>query len=144
MRSPPRSAAAGAELVWVGLSTPKQDLWMAEMVERLHRPVVLIGVGAAFEIHAGIRKAPAELARPSRPLLGLPGGAGAAPPGPPLPRRHPSVLGRDRSPQAGTPADRRLLRQPDRRHQSTVRRSPSSSGTSASKPISERARETSR
>jgi N-acetylglucosaminyldiphosphoundecaprenol N-acetyl-beta-D-mannosaminyltransferase len=50
--------ASGAELVWVGLSTPKQDLWMAEMIERFERPVVLLGVGAAFDVHAGLVKQP--------------------------------------------------------------------------------------
>ena len=50
--------ASGAELVWVGLSTPKQDLWMAEMIERLRAPVVLLGVGAAFDVHAGLKRQP--------------------------------------------------------------------------------------
>jgi N-acetylglucosaminyldiphosphoundecaprenol N-acetyl-beta-D-mannosaminyltransferase len=50
--------ASGAQLVWVGLSTPKQDLWMADMVDRIERPVVLLGVGAAFDIHAGIKRQP--------------------------------------------------------------------------------------
>ena len=44
--------ASGADIVWVGLSTPKQERWMAAHRERLHAPV-LIGVGAAFDIHAG-------------------------------------------------------------------------------------------
>ena len=50
--------ASGARLVWVGLSTPKQDLWMADMVRRLREPAVLVGVGAAFDIHAGLRSRP--------------------------------------------------------------------------------------
>jgi N-acetylglucosaminyldiphosphoundecaprenol N-acetyl-beta-D-mannosaminyltransferase len=51
--------SSGAELVWVGISTPKQELWMAEHVNRLDPPVVLIGVGAAFDIHSGrMRKPP--------------------------------------------------------------------------------------
>ena len=41
-----------AQLVWVGLSTPKQERWMAAHRERLRAPV-LLGVGAAFDIHAG-------------------------------------------------------------------------------------------
>lgn len=54
--------ASGAEVVWVGLSTPRQDLWMSQIIERLHGPVVLLGVGAAFDIHAGlIRQPPAWL-----------------------------------------------------------------------------------
>jgi N-acetylglucosaminyldiphosphoundecaprenol N-acetyl-beta-D-mannosaminyltransferase len=39
----------------VGLSTPKQERWMAEHVGRLTAPV-LIGVGAAFDFHAGLKK----------------------------------------------------------------------------------------
>jgi N-acetylglucosaminyldiphosphoundecaprenol N-acetyl-beta-D-mannosaminyltransferase len=49
---------SGADLVWVGLSSPKQDLWMADMVGRLERPAVLIGVGAAFDILAGLKQRP--------------------------------------------------------------------------------------
>ena len=45
--------ASGAELVWVGLSTPKQERWMAEHVGRVASPA-LIGVGAAFDFHAGL------------------------------------------------------------------------------------------
>ena len=41
------------DLVWVGLSTPKQERWMAENVAHLSAKV-LIGVGAAFDIHAGL------------------------------------------------------------------------------------------
>jgi N-acetylglucosaminyldiphosphoundecaprenol N-acetyl-beta-D-mannosaminyltransferase len=40
------------DLVWVGISTPKQELWMSLMRSRLSAPV-LIGVGAAFDFHAG-------------------------------------------------------------------------------------------
>jgi len=49
-------AASGAELIWVGLSTPKQERWMAEHVARLPAPCVLFGVGAAFDINAGLRR----------------------------------------------------------------------------------------
>jgi N-acetylglucosaminyldiphosphoundecaprenol N-acetyl-beta-D-mannosaminyltransferase len=46
------------DIVWVGLSTPKQERWMAQHEGRLHAPV-LIGVGAAFDLHAGLlRQAP--------------------------------------------------------------------------------------
>jgi N-acetylglucosaminyldiphosphoundecaprenol N-acetyl-beta-D-mannosaminyltransferase len=44
--------SAKPDLVWVGLSTPKQERWMDAHVGRLHAPV-LLGVGAAFDIHAG-------------------------------------------------------------------------------------------
>jgi len=44
---------SGAKLVWVGLSTPKQERWMAAHRQHLDAPV-LFGVGAAFDIHAGV------------------------------------------------------------------------------------------
>ncbi len=47
--------AAGADIVWVGLSTPKQERWMAAHVGRVAAPV-LIGVGAAFDFLAGRKK----------------------------------------------------------------------------------------
>lgn len=43
---------SGARLVWVGLSTPKQERWMAAHTGLLAANV-LFGVGAAFDIHAG-------------------------------------------------------------------------------------------
>lgn len=46
---------AEPDIVWVGLSTPKQERWMAEHVERLSAPV-LIGVGAAFDFNAGLKR----------------------------------------------------------------------------------------
>jgi N-acetylglucosaminyldiphosphoundecaprenol N-acetyl-beta-D-mannosaminyltransferase len=50
--------ASAADIIWVGLSTPKQEIWMARHRHRLRAPV-LIGVGAAFDIHAGVlRQAP--------------------------------------------------------------------------------------
>ena len=44
--------ASQADIVWVGLSTPKQEHWMAEHVGRVEAPV-LIGVGAAFDFLSG-------------------------------------------------------------------------------------------
>ncbi len=44
--------ASDADVVWVGLSTPKQERWMAAHVGRVGAPA-LLGVGAAFDIHAG-------------------------------------------------------------------------------------------
>ncbi len=46
--------ASGADFVWVGLGSPKQDLWMEQMQPRL-RATVLLGVGAAFDFHAGLK-----------------------------------------------------------------------------------------
>ncbi len=42
-----------ADVVWVGTGQPKQEKWMAAMRERLEPPL-LIGVGAAFDFHAGL------------------------------------------------------------------------------------------
>lgn len=55
--------ACRPDVVWVGLSTPKQERWMAAHRAALEAPV-LIGVGAAFDIHAGvIDRAPRFLRR---------------------------------------------------------------------------------
>lgn len=43
----------GADVVWVGIGVPKQEKWMAHMRPRLTAPV-LVGVGAAFDFHAGL------------------------------------------------------------------------------------------
>jgi N-acetylglucosaminyldiphosphoundecaprenol N-acetyl-beta-D-mannosaminyltransferase len=43
------------DIVWIGLSTPKQERWMAAHVGKLAGPV-LIGVGAAFDFHTGRKK----------------------------------------------------------------------------------------
>jgi N-acetylglucosaminyldiphosphoundecaprenol N-acetyl-beta-D-mannosaminyltransferase len=45
--------ACGADVVWVGIGQPKQEKWMAEFSDRLDSSV-LIGVGAAFDFHAGL------------------------------------------------------------------------------------------
>ena len=49
-----RITSAEPDIVWVGLSTPKQERWMSAHVERLG--AVLIGVGAAFDFHAGTKR----------------------------------------------------------------------------------------
>lgn len=51
--------AAKPDIVWVGLSTPKQEYWMASHAGRIEAPV-MIGVGAAFDFLAG-RKAQAPV-----------------------------------------------------------------------------------
>ena len=49
---------AAPDVLWVGLSTPKQERWMHEHRGRLHVPV-LLGVGAAFDLNSGrLRQAP--------------------------------------------------------------------------------------
>lgn len=48
---------SGAGIVFVGLGCPKQERWMAEHKEQVQ--AVMIGVGAAFDFHAGtISRAP--------------------------------------------------------------------------------------
>jgi N-acetylglucosaminyldiphosphoundecaprenol N-acetyl-beta-D-mannosaminyltransferase len=43
---------SNADIVWVGISTPKQERWMAEHVGKIDAPV-LVGVGAAFDFLSG-------------------------------------------------------------------------------------------
>ena len=52
-----RINASGAGIVFVGLGCPKQERWMAEHRGRIQG--VMIGVGAAFDFHAGtVQRAP--------------------------------------------------------------------------------------
>ncbi len=54
---------ARPDVVWIGLSSPKQDRWMARMRPQLDAPV-LIGVGAAFDFLSGtVRQAPRWMQR---------------------------------------------------------------------------------
>jgi N-acetylglucosaminyldiphosphoundecaprenol N-acetyl-beta-D-mannosaminyltransferase len=49
---------SGADFVWVGLGSPKQDHWLATFRPLLKAPV-LLAVGAAFDFHNGrIKRAP--------------------------------------------------------------------------------------
>lgn len=53
-----RINASGAKIVWVGIGSPKQELWMQELRPQLEAPV-LVGVGAAFDFIAGrVKQAP--------------------------------------------------------------------------------------
>jgi N-acetylglucosaminyldiphosphoundecaprenol N-acetyl-beta-D-mannosaminyltransferase len=52
-KAAPTPTSTGADVVWVGIGVPKQEKWMASMRERLNAPV-LVGVGAAFDFHAGL------------------------------------------------------------------------------------------
>jgi len=46
------------DIIWVGLSTPKQERFMAEFLAQLDT-TLMIGVGAAFDFHAGrVKQAP--------------------------------------------------------------------------------------
>ncbi len=58
-----RVASSAADIVWVGIGSPKQETWMARMRERLDA-AVLVGVGAAFDFHAGlVSQAPSWMQR---------------------------------------------------------------------------------
>lgn len=46
--------SSGANIVFVGLGCPKQEYWMKEYTNKLD--AVLIGVGAAFDFHAGTKR----------------------------------------------------------------------------------------
>lgn len=50
-----RIRASGADIVWVGLGTPKQELWMAANAPHLDH-CMLMGVGAAFDFHAKVKR----------------------------------------------------------------------------------------
>ena len=55
--------ALSPDVIWVGLSTPKQERWMGAHVGKLNTRV-MIGVGAAFDFHAGlVRQAPRWMQR---------------------------------------------------------------------------------
>ena len=55
-------AASGAQIVFVGLGCPRQEVWLYEHRELLSMPQ--LAVGAAFDFHAGrLRQAPAWMQR---------------------------------------------------------------------------------
>jgi N-acetylglucosaminyldiphosphoundecaprenol N-acetyl-beta-D-mannosaminyltransferase len=52
-----RIIQSGARILFVGIGCPKQERWIADHRNRI--PVVMIGVGAAFDFHSGrVRQAP--------------------------------------------------------------------------------------
>jgi N-acetylglucosaminyldiphosphoundecaprenol N-acetyl-beta-D-mannosaminyltransferase len=58
-----RIAQLHPEIIWVGMSTPKQERFMAENIEDFSCGV-MIGVGAAFDIHTGnLKDAPQWIKR---------------------------------------------------------------------------------
>lgn len=58
-----RVRAARPHVMWVGLSTPKQEKFMAEYLPRLE-VTLMVGVGAAFDFHSGrVRQAPRWMQR---------------------------------------------------------------------------------
>jgi N-acetylglucosaminyldiphosphoundecaprenol N-acetyl-beta-D-mannosaminyltransferase len=51
------------DLMWIGLSTPKQERFMSEYLPKLD-VTVMLGVGAAFDFHSGrVRQAPRWIQR---------------------------------------------------------------------------------
>ncbi len=55
--------AARPDILWVGLSTPKQEKFMAEFLPKLDA-TLMIGVGAAFDFHSGrVKQAPRWMQR---------------------------------------------------------------------------------
>ena len=46
--------SGNSDIVWVGLGSPKQDLWMHEHRDSINTSV-MIGVGAAFDFLAGVK-----------------------------------------------------------------------------------------
>jgi N-acetylglucosaminyldiphosphoundecaprenol N-acetyl-beta-D-mannosaminyltransferase len=55
--------AARPDILWVGLSTPKQEKFMAEFLPKLDA-TLMVGVGAAFDFHSGrVRQAPRWMQR---------------------------------------------------------------------------------
>lgn len=54
---------AQPDILWVGLSTPKQEKFMAEFLPKLE-VTLMVGVGAAFDFHAGrVKQAPRWMQR---------------------------------------------------------------------------------
>ncbi len=78
--------AAKPDIMWVGLSTPKQEKFMAEFLPKLD-VTLMIGVGAAFDFHAGrVRQAPRWMQRSGHGMA-VPHGLRAAPAGNALPEK---------------------------------------------------------
>lgn len=56
-------SAAKPDILWVGLSTPKQEKFMVEFLPKLD-VTLMVGVGAAFDFHSGrVRQAPLWMQR---------------------------------------------------------------------------------
>jgi N-acetylglucosaminyldiphosphoundecaprenol N-acetyl-beta-D-mannosaminyltransferase len=55
--------AAKPDIMWIGLSTPKQERFMAEFLPKLD-VTLMVGVGAAFDFHSGrVKQAPRWMQR---------------------------------------------------------------------------------
>jgi N-acetylglucosaminyldiphosphoundecaprenol N-acetyl-beta-D-mannosaminyltransferase len=54
---------ARPDIIWVGLSTPKQERFMAEFLPKLET-TLMVGIGAAFDFHSGrVKQAPRWMQR---------------------------------------------------------------------------------
>ena len=76
-----RFEAAGADIVWVGLGTPKQDVVTARLAER--SALTFVAIGAAFDFIAGTKKQAPRFMREhglsgSSDSRANPGGCGSA------------------------------------------------------------------
>ena len=89
---------SGAQIVWVGLSTPKQEKWMGEFCGALSAKV-LLGVGAAFDYNTEKNPKSSALDATGRPRVVLSVTAGAEAAGPSICHWHSRI--RLRYPEAG-------------------------------------------
>jgi N-acetylglucosaminyldiphosphoundecaprenol N-acetyl-beta-D-mannosaminyltransferase len=59
-----RIRSAQPDFLWIGLSTPKQEFFMAEYISMLPDVKIFVGVGAAFDLLTGrVRQAPRWMQR---------------------------------------------------------------------------------
>jgi len=50
---------SGAKIIWVSLGAPKQEIFMYNLIKYLDDSIICLGVGAAFDFHAGsLKRAP--------------------------------------------------------------------------------------
>ena len=103
VRSPSRIDESGAAIVWCGISTPRQEKWVARMRPRVKAP----GPGqrrGCLRLPRRTRLASAQLDAAARSRVGLPAEPRAAPPRPPLSAQQSRLRRRCRPPvRARTP-----------------------------------------
>ncbi len=95
-----RIRSSGARILFVGLSTPKQERWMAAHRGRI--PAVMLGVGAAFDFLAGAKRQAPLWMQDSRLGMALPPGVRTAPARAALSEAQPTLRGLVRPPVART------------------------------------------
>ncbi len=52
---------SGATILWVGLTSPKQDIWIYENIDKLENIKLASGIGAAFDFYGGTIKRSPEI-----------------------------------------------------------------------------------